>query len=123
MTTSTTLRQSLADNCRELAPINNPAKVMLLNRSHPHRNTAFMNAFEGYDRVQVGWRVKELRTASGHTIPSLSERLRMSRIVLAYIERGTRHVNVEVLRRIAGYYGVSVEWLCYGMEGKDGNTI
>lgn len=119
----TEMRQSLADNCRELKPLDNLAKVVLLNRSHPHRNTAFMNAFEGYDRVQVGWRVKELRIASGHTIPALSERLRMSRIVLAYIERGTRHVNVEVLRRIAGYYNVSVEWLCYGMEVGDGNTI
>lgn len=116
----TEMRMSLADNCRELAPLNNPAIVVRLKRSGPHRNPAFENVAEFYDRVQVGWRVKELRTASGHTIPRLSERLRISRIVLAYIERGTRHVNVEVLRRIAGYYGVSVEWLCYGTEEDNG---
>ena len=119
----TEMRMSLADNCRELKPLDNPAKVVRLKRSGQHKNPALENVAEFYDRVQVGWRVKELRTASGHTIPGLSERLRMSRIVLAYIERGTRHVNVEVLRRIVGYYGVSVEWLCYGTEEDDGDAI
>lgn len=123
MTTNTTLRQSLADNCRELKPINNPAKQVRLNRNKAHRNPAYENVIEFYDLESVGRRVKELRKAAGHTTDMALRQLRCSRIVLAYIENGTRHVNVEVLQRIAGLYGVGFDWLCYGTEGDNGNTI
>ena len=112
------MRQTIADNCRELKPINNPAKQVKLQRSKPHRNPAYEGVIEFYDRVRVGQRVKELRKAAGHTTETASRRLRCSRIVLAHIENGTQHVNAEVLRRIAECYGVSMEWLYYGAEEK-----
>ena len=63
-------------------------------------------------RKQAGMTPEDVQQATG---------IRAKR--LRYIESVGQRTTTRTVQQLAKLYGVSVEWLCYGTEGDNGNTI
>lgn len=58
-------------------------------------------------RVQFGLRVKQMREERGLTQRAFSDSIGMSHTYLADIERGSRNVSIDNIKRIADGFGVT----------------
>lgn len=68
-------------------------------------------AFERHDRVEIGQRIKRLRTAKGLTVQELAKRAGISPGYLSEVERGLSAVSVDKLTQIAEGLGIGVDVL------------
>ncbi|WP_080800806.1 helix-turn-helix domain-containing protein [Arabiibacter massiliensis] len=59
-------------------------------------------------RVQLGWRIKDLREERGLSQRAFAKRIGMSATYLADVERGARNISLDNIRRIADGFDVSV---------------
>lgn len=55
--------------------------------------------------------IKELRIKKGLTQQQVADALHISRQVYGFYENGKREPNIETLKRIASFFGVSVDYL------------
>lgn len=56
-----------------------------------------------------GAKIKELRESNGITLLELGKAVYATEAMISYIENGIRSPSVELLKRIADYFGVSME--------------
>ena len=63
--------------------------------------------------------LRKLRRKEGLTQKELAEKLNMSRASIAYYEIGRRSPDINRAKKLADYFGVSVDYIAYG-EGKEG---
>lgn len=61
-------------------------------------------------------RLHEARTRTGLTLADVQRRVGISAARLKYIESTGVRTTTRTVQRLAKLYGVSVEWLCYGVE-------
>lgn len=66
---------------------------------------------ERINKKQLGDRIRELRTAAGHTQDDLAELLEQKRQVVSYYENGTRMPNIEQIMTIAKEYNTTTDYL------------
>lgn len=66
-------------------------------------------------RVQFGLRVKQLREERGLSQRAFSDSIGMSHTYLADIERGSRNVSIDNVKRIADGFGITVGDLFQGI--------
>ncbi len=66
---------------------------------------------ERVNKKQLGDRIRELRTAAGHTQDDLAELLDQKRQVVSYYENGTRMPNIEQIMTIAKEYNTTTDYL------------
>ena len=59
-------------------------------------------------RVQFGWRIKELREERGLSQRGFAEKIGMSPSYLADVERGSRNISLDNIKRIADGFDISV---------------
>ncbi len=65
----------------------------------------------GQDYINLGKKMASLREASGTTQAQLSKELSISQSTLAGYELGIRKPSVTTVKKIAGYFGVSTDYL------------
>lgn len=70
-----------------------------------------MGHMERVNKKQLGDRIRELRTAAGHTQDDLAELLEQKRQVVSYYENGTRMPNIEQIMTIAKEYNTTTDYL------------
>ena len=68
-------------------------------------------------------RLYDARKRAGLTPGDVQKATGISATRLRYIESTGQRTTTRTVQRLAKLYGVSVEWLCYGTEGDNGNTI
>ena len=68
-------------------------------------------------------RLCEARKRAGMTYEDVQRAIGMNAQRVKYIETNDVRTTTRVVQQFASLYGVSVEWLCYGTEGDNGNTI
>lgn len=66
---------------------------------------------EKINKIQLGERIRELRTAAGHTQDDLAALLNKHRQVISYYENGTRTPNLSELITIAQEYKTTTDYL------------
>lgn len=66
---------------------------------------------ENVNKTQLGDRIRELRTAAGHTQDDLAALLDKHRQVISYYENGTRTPNLNELITIAKEYNTTTDYL------------
>jgi len=66
---------------------------------------------EKVNKSQLGDRIRELRTAAGHTQDDLAALLEQKRQVVSYYENGTRTPNIEQIMTIAKAYNTTTDYL------------
>jgi len=66
---------------------------------------------ENVNKTQLGDRIRELRTAAGHTQDDLAALLDKHRQVVSYYENGTRTPNLNELITIAKEYNTTTDYL------------
>lgn len=66
---------------------------------------------ENVNKTQLGERIRELRTAAGHTQDDLAALLDKHRQVVSYYENGTRTPNLNELITIAKEYNTTTDYL------------
>ena len=59
-------------------------------------------------RVQFGWRIKDLREEHGLSQRGFAEKIGMSPSYLADVERGSRNISLDNIKRIADGFDISV---------------
>lgn len=59
-------------------------------------------------RVQFGWRIKDLREERGLSQRGFAEKIGMSPSCLADVERGSRNISLDNIKRIADGFDISV---------------
>ncbi|MBS6974422.1 helix-turn-helix domain-containing protein [Gordonibacter urolithinfaciens] len=59
-------------------------------------------------RVQFGWRIKDLREERGLSQRGFAEKIGMSPSYLADVERGSRNISLDNIKRIADGFDISV---------------
>ena len=59
-------------------------------------------------RVQFGWRIKDLREERGLSQRGFAEKIGMSPSYLADVERGSRSISFDNIKRIADGFDISV---------------
>lgn len=69
-----------------------------------------------FDQREFGKRLKKLRTMRGLTQEKLAEELNVSWDHISRVERGCRSCSVDLMIAIAGYFGVSTDYLLTGKE-------
>lgn len=67
-----------------------------------------------FDAKEFGKRLKGIRAKCGLTQEKLAEELNISWDHLSKIERGARSCSIDLLIEIAGYFGVSTDYLLTG---------
>ena len=74
---------------------------------------------------EVGNTIKVLRTEKGINQEQLAEQLHVTRQAVSSWETGKTQPDIETMKQIAEYFGVSVERLIYGREYKEptGETV
>ena len=70
----------------------------------------FGNAPKGVGAV-IGKRLKELRTARGMTQAEFGKLIGVGKSAVSQYESGARAPDTAVLRRVAGSFGVTTDWL------------
>jgi transcriptional regulator with XRE-family HTH domain len=61
------------------------------------------------DRLRIGSRLRELREAQGLTTTQLGERCGLTQSTISKVENGKWSVSLDILSKIAGALGCSVE--------------
>ncbi|MFR9167157.1 MAG: helix-turn-helix domain-containing protein [Gordonibacter urolithinfaciens] len=59
-------------------------------------------------RVQFGWRIKDLREERGLSQRGFAEKIGMSPSYLADVERESRNISLDNIKRIADGFDISV---------------
>ena len=59
-------------------------------------------------RVQFGWRIKDLREERGLSQRGFAEKIGISPSYLADVERGSRNISLDNIKRIADGFDISV---------------
>lgn len=65
--------------------------------------------------MELGARLKELRTDKGLTLKEVSEALQLTLGAYANYEHGIRQPSIEIIKRICRFYHVSADYLL-GLE-------
>lgn len=68
-------------------------------------------------------RLFEARIRAGLTPEDVQRKIGVTAQRVKYLERNCVRTTTQTVQRLAKLYGVSVEWLCYGTGGDNGNTI
>lgn len=76
-----------------------------------------------YDLKESGKRIKELRKKRGLTQEQLGEAVGLSYKTVNYIENGVRGTTIDNMDIMAGYFGVSIDYLARGKELDNGLSI
>lgn len=63
------------------------------------------------ERIRVGQRVSELRTAKGWTQQELADRCNLGRSHIARIEKGMYNIQIDTLALIAGAFGMTIDFV------------
>ncbi len=63
-------------------------------------------------RLQLGRRLKFLRTSRGFTQQEVANYIGVTRVAVGYLEQGRRIPSLATLHRIARLYGMTVAELC-----------
>lgn len=61
------------------------------------------------DRLRIGNRLREIREAKGLTTTQMGERCGLSHSTISKVENGKWSVSLDILSKIAGALGCSVE--------------
>ena len=69
-------------------------------------------------RVQFGWRIKDLREERGLSQRGFAEKIGMSPSYLADVERGSRNISLDNIKRIADGFDISVAELMEVLRGR-----
>lgn len=64
-------------------------------------------------------RIKDLREDRDLGQKNLSEVLNISQVAYSYYELGRRNIPVEILYKIADFYGTSVDYLLYRTDNPE----
>ena len=72
--------------------------------------------------VDLGTRLKTLRTSKGLTQAELANRLGLTKSMISSYEMGTRKPSYSILVRLAGLFNVTTDFLL-GADGKHGIDI
>ena len=64
-------------------------------------------------------RLTKLRENTGKKRQEVADELEISRASLEYYEKGKRKPDIEVLAKIAEYYGVSCDYLLNGVKSEN----
>lgn len=67
----------------------------------------------------IGERIKKIRMQLGKSQYEVADALGISRPRYAHYEQGRSEPDIEMLKKIARYFGVSVEYLIYGVESSN----
>lgn len=62
-------------------------------------------------KIYLGQRLKELREEKGYTQKQLAEKLGINSVTYLHYEKEQREPPLPLLADIAGFYGVSVDYL------------
>lgn len=62
--------------------------------------------------IQIGYRIKELREAKNLNQEELSKILNIEQSTLSYYENNKRRPSLEVLIKMANFFGVSLDYIC-----------
>lgn len=68
------------------------------------------------EAVELGGKIRDLRTGAGLSLGSLAEKVGVSRSLISQIERGVASPSLTTLRRVAGALGVPVAALFLGPD-------
>ena len=71
------------------------------------------------DIKELGKRIKSYRIAAGHTQAELAIYLNCSQVCYSYYEIGRREIPLEVLCRLADFYGTSCDYLLERTDQKN----
>lgn len=66
--------------------------------------------------LNIGARIKKLRTEKGLKQSDLAEKAKISRVAVGNYERNERQPTIDIASRIAAALGVSLDFLIYGYE-------
>ncbi|MHA0857642.1 helix-turn-helix domain-containing protein [Paenibacillus sp. CMAA1364] len=61
------------------------------------------------ENLQLASRIRAFRKLKGYTQQQLASEMGVSLVILGEIERGNRHVEVQILNKIADSLGITVE--------------
>ncbi len=64
--------------------------------------------------VKIGKRIRELRERAGMTQQQLAEAVAVTSVHLSNVETGNALPGVEVVIRLADYFGVTTDWILRG---------
>lgn len=67
--------------------------------------------------IEVGSRIRELRTERGFSQEKLAEYSGLHRTYVGAVERGERNISLRNLQKIAVALGINLETLFKGLEG------
>ena len=67
-----------------------------------------------FDLIELGNRLKQLRCERGLSRKKVANDTYMSEMTLTHYERADYMASILNIVILAEYYGVSLEWLCYG---------
>ena len=70
-----------------------------------------------FSPTDVGQRIREHRTRAKISLTNAALDLHLSPDYLAKIERGVRHLSIDVLLSISEYYHISVDYILFGTQG------
>lgn len=73
------------------------------------------------DTKDIGKRIKELRKARGMDQGKLAEYMNLSRPQISNLENGRRNLNIQQIKMLADFFGVSLSTL--GVESEEIETI
>ena len=77
---------------------------------------------KGGDFMTITTELKKLRTKNNLSMSKIADSLGIPKGTYATYEYGTREPNIEMINKIADFYGVSVDSLL-GRDTKDANTL
>ena len=69
-----------------------------------------------YDIKRSGAYIRRLRIQHGYTQEGLAGELNIDRSLISHIEAGKRGCSVDLLVRLSGFFGVSLDLLILGKE-------
>ena len=75
------------------------------------------------DRLAIATRLRLARNQAGLSQGQVGSQLGLQRPSVSEIEAGRRRVTAEELARMAGLYGVSMDWLANGETGEEDPQI
>lgn len=75
----------------------------------------------GQDYVEFGDRLKALREAHDMTQAELSQRIGISKTSVVNYETGTRKIPISIVKQVAGFFEVSVDYML-GIPGPKKTT-
>ena len=71
------------------------------------------------DWTKTGYRIQELRRKRGVTQKEMASAADIQQTALSRLELGEKGMNCDTAAKIAGYLGVTLDYLLFGTGGKE----